>query len=160
MTQRVTFVLLAVVLATFAVGSAGSAVAGPGEAEQAAIRREVEQAMQRYIASINRADLPAVLASFAEVPEFRFADAQGRLYDLAGARQAFTDAFATYQSAVHDTPQTSVLVLASDSVHYVWNGSGSYVLKDNTVMRAPACTYSCVFRRFNGVWKILSSRKR
>lgn len=150
-------VVLAVCLMFGSVGSGcrmGGA-RGPTDAEQAEIRNQVEQVMQGFIESVNHADLKAVLASLAEVPEFRYAHSRGKLYDLADATRVLTEDFKTYQSAVHDVPQTSVLVLASDSVHYVWNGSSTYVLKDGTVMRAPAFTYSFVFRRFASGWKMV-----
>ena len=137
------------------VGQPNTATAPSAEKEHAAISQEVSLAMKGFLAAGERVDLEGVWAFNATTPDYLYADTDGKLFDLAGARKSWSDSFAGFLRAKYTTRQENILVLGPDTAVHVWNGSCACTLKDGAVVNVEPLTFTSVWRRIDGAWKIV-----
>ena len=152
MKTSITTVLSLAALLGFAAGSAFAA--DLTEKHQAAIREEVARAMQNFVAACERADLAGTLAFMADVPEFRYADPEGKLLDYPAAKQGLTEWFGGCSAQRVLTQRQEILVLGPDAALVAWHGALELVLKNGTVLRADPYNATFLFKQFGGAWKI------
>ena len=125
------------------------------ERQQAAIRQEVDHAMKGFIAGCERIDVGSTLKFEADVPEFRFADTDGQLYDYPAFKKNLTTLFAGSSAQKIITQRQEIAVLGIDAALVEWHGALELVLKDGAVLRADPYNASFLFRRMDGAWKIV-----
>lgn len=142
-----------VALLAFAAGSAFSATLS--EKQQTAIRQEVTQVMQDYLATSEHLDCAGVLRFHADVPEFRYADIDGKQYDYAASTKNTTDLFAGLSALKCTLRSQDILVLGRDTALAIWHGAVDLIQKDGSVLRANPYNAAFLFRRFGGTWKIV-----
>ena len=121
---------------------------------EAATRQAVSLAMKGFLAAGERVDLEGVWAFNATTPDYQYADMEGKLFDLAGARKSWSDSFAGFLKAKYTTRQENILVLGPDTAVHVWNGSCACTLKDGAVVNVEPLTFTSIWRRIDGAWKI------
>ena len=136
--------------------AASSAFAAPlSEKQQAAIHDEVLSRAKGFVAAIERADFNAAWSYIAEVPEFQWADADGRAYGFADTRKSWQESMGQCRSMKYPVLQESVLVLAPDAAVYVANCTGELTLKDGTLLTRGNFTFSSLWKHVGGAWKIV-----
>lgn len=147
-----TVLALAAVLGLAAV----SAFSAPlSEQKQAAIRQEVGQVMQDYTAACEHIDCAAALSFAADVPEFRYADTDGKQYDYAGFKKLVAEFFAGFSAQKATTRNQDILVLDPDTALVIWHGAIDLTQKDGSVLRADPYNATFLFKRLGGTWKIV-----
>ena len=140
--------------------AAVSAFSAPlSEKKQAAIRQEMTLVMQDYLATCNRVDCAAMLTFLADVPEFRFADIDGKQYDYAGFKKSVTDQFAGLSAAKCTTRKQEILVLGPDTALVIWHGAIDLTQKDGSGLRSDPYNVTFLFKRLGGAWKIVAQHE-
>jgi steroid delta-isomerase-like uncharacterized protein len=137
--------------------AAGSAFSAPlSEKKQATVRQELTQVMKEYITACEHVDSAAATMKFAaDVPEFRFADIDGKRYDYAGFKKSVTDFFAGLSAMKVTTRNQDILVLGPDTTLVIWHGAIDLIQKDGSVLRFDPYNVTFLFKRFGGTWKIV-----
>jgi len=123
--------------------------------QQAAIRSEISQVAENFIAALEQVDASSAMSFLAEVPEFRHPDNEGHLFDYAGTKRAMSGFYAVASSQRITTKRHAILVLDPDAALYVWQGSVSVNLKSGAQLSAADFNVSALFKRIDGRWKIL-----
>ena len=136
------------------VATHSSKIAAP-PTDETAIRQEVSQILKDYIAACERMDSAAALRFVADVPEFRYADTDGKQYDYAGFRKLVTDVFADLSAWKATTRNQEILVLGPDAALVIWHGAADSVKKDGSALRLDDYNSTCLFKRFGGTWKVV-----
>jgi len=140
--------------------AAGSACSAPlSEKQQAAIRQEVSRAVQDCLAACDRVDYAAALKFAADVPEFRFADIDGKQYDYAGFKKLVTDQFTGLSAAKCTTRNQEILVLGPDTALVIWHGAIDLTQKDGPGLRSDPYNVTFLFKRLGGAWKIVTQHE-
>jgi len=153
MKTSITAVLSFAALLGLAVSSAFAA--NLTEKQQAAIRQEVTQAMKGFTTAAEHLDLEGALQFRADVPEFSYADTDGKLYDYPAARKIMVEVFAD-STALKILPQRQeISVLGPDAALVAWNGAAEFTQKDGTVLRVDPYNITFLFKRLGGSWKIV-----
>jgi len=135
--------------------TASAAFASPlTERQQAAIREEVGEAMKGFIVACERIDLGETLKFEADIPEFRFADTDGQLYDYPTFKKNLTDLFAGCSAQKIFTRRQEITVLGPDIALVAWHGAIELTQKDGTALRSDPYNGTFLFRRFGDAWKI------
>jgi steroid delta-isomerase-like uncharacterized protein len=151
-----TVLTLAAVLGLAAVSACSAPLS---EKKQAAIRQELTQVMQDYTAACEHVDCAAAMKFAADVPEFRYADIDGKQYDYAGFNKVSTDFFAGFSAMKATTRNQEILVLGADTAFVIWHGACDLIQKDGTVLRSDPYNITCLFKRFDGTWKFVFSQE-
>jgi ketosteroid isomerase-like protein len=136
------------------VATHSSKIAAP-LADETAIRQEVSQRVKDYIAVCERVDSAATLRFVADVPEFRYADTDGKQYDYAGFTKLVTDLFAGLSAQKATTRNQEILVLGPDTALVIWHGAMDAVQKDGSALRWADYNFTGLFKRLGGTWKIV-----
>jgi steroid delta-isomerase-like uncharacterized protein len=144
---------LAAVLGLAAVSACSAPLS---EKKQAAIRQEVSQVMQDYIAACERVDCAAAMKFAADVPEFRFADIDGKQYDYAGFNRFSTEFWAGLSAMKITNPRNQeILVLGPDTALVIWHGALDVTQKGGSALRWDDYSVTFLFKRLGGAWKIV-----
>lgn len=150
-------VLVSLVLAA-ALASTGCREQGPPpftEAQQASVRREVEQAFDAFYAACGRLDVAAALAANADSPSFRFVDVEGRVYDGAATGTSWTQIFESLAGARYQTAKLEITPLDPGRALVLWQGAAECTQKDGVAFRYETVSWTILFQRLNGAWKIV-----
>ena len=130
-------------------------IADRPEADETAVRQDVDQAMKDFTAAVERLDLAGALKFRADVPEFSYADTDGKLYDYAAAKNIMTETFAGCATLKTFKQRQEISMLGPDAALVDWNGAIEFTQKDGTVLRVDPYTIAFLFKRLNGSWKIV-----
>ncbi len=122
--------------------------------DEAAIKAEVARAMSAFVAACEKADLAGALAFMADVPEFRYADPEGKLLGFAATKQGLAEWFGQCSARRVLTARQAITVLGPDAALVQWHGALELVLKDGKTLRADPYSASFLFRRIGDAWKI------
>lgn len=133
-----------------------SAFSAPlSDKEQTVIRQEVSQVLQEHISGAEHVDCAAALKFAADVPEFRYADSDGKQYDYAGYKKVTTDLLAGMSAIKVVTRNQEILVLGPDTALVIWHGAVDLTQKDGSVLRADPYNAGFLFKRFGGTWMMV-----
>ena len=127
----------------------------PPQPAETAIRQEVSQVMQDYTAACEHVDCTAALRFVADVPEFRYADVDGKQYDYAGFKKLVAEFFAGFSAQKATTRNQDILVLGPDTALVIWHGAIDAAQKDGSGLRFNDYNITCLFKRSGGTWKVV-----
>jgi ketosteroid isomerase-like protein len=123
--------------------------------DEAAIRDEVKQAFLAFKAACESAKPAAQLAFYADVPEFRYVDIDGKRYDYAGHKQLVTELFAGLSAVKIDLGRYEITVLGADKALVLWTGALDLVQKEGPALRAEPYSVTFLWKRLGGAWKLV-----
>jgi ketosteroid isomerase-like protein len=123
--------------------------------DEAAIKQEVAQALQGFIVACDRIDLDGTLGFEADVPEFRYADTDGQLYEYPAFKKLLAETFAGSVAQKVLTQRQEISVFGPDAALVAWHGSVELTQKDGTVVRSDPYNATFLFKRLGGTWRIV-----
>jgi uncharacterized protein (TIGR02246 family) len=130
-----------------------------GVPEEAAIKAEVSKAFDAFKVAVEKVDLAAVLAVPAVGPDFRYVMADGSVADLAAWKQGHVEYFPAVSAhrLTHKSQQISVL--GPEAAIVTWTGVMDIIKKDGAVLRVDPFSGTFVFKRIEGVWKLVQQHE-
>ncbi|MBE2215610.1 MAG: DUF4440 domain-containing protein, partial [Opitutaceae bacterium] len=127
--------------------------------DEAAIKREVAEAMRALLAAFSRSDIEAVLSYFADDPDFRAINDEGKVSNATDFRKSNREFFANVVGETIETRSQSIRVIDTNTAVLSWHGGFQTRMKDGTTLQCDSYGATFVFGRTDRGWKILSDHE-
>jgi len=123
--------------------------------DEAAIKHEIAQTAQGLFGAFSHADIDGILSFYADDPEFRAIEPDGKVTDSAAFRKSTREFFAGVASESIQTRSQDIRIIDPDTAILTWNGGFQTRMKDGTTVGCDSYGATFVFRRIGKDWKII-----
>lgn len=127
--------------------------------DEATVKREVAETMRALLAAFSRSDIETVLSFFADDPDFRAINDEGKVSDSTVFRNSNREFFANVAGETIETRSQTIRVIDTDTAVLSWHGAFQTRMKDGTTLKCDSYGATFVFGRTDRGWRVISDHE-